>query len=163
MRASLGMLVSLGALRSVRVMSPFAHALPSSAPAAKVYVAATMPLLTVHVPHFLRQWAAQVTTTLSHTLGNDPHDGSDAGALASACAGPTLPAMPVSEGPETWDGLLLAAPKKKVSHSRKAMRSANKGLKDRISTYKPYRHATDPARPSALPRLCAPQATTPYL
>ncbi|PWN45210.1 hypothetical protein IE81DRAFT_320391 [Ceraceosorus guamensis] len=30
-----------------------------------------------------------------------------------------------------WDGLLKAVPKKKVSHSRKAMRSANKGLKDR--------------------------------
>lgn len=34
-----------------------------------------------------------------------------------------------------WDGLLLAAPKKKVSHSRKAMRAANKGLKDRVSAY----------------------------
>lgn len=30
-----------------------------------------------------------------------------------------------------WDGLLRAVPKKKVSHSRKSMRSANKGLKDR--------------------------------
>lgn len=29
---------------------------------------------------------------------------------------------------------LLAVPKKKVSHSRKAMRSANKGLKDKKST-----------------------------
>ncbi|KZO98370.1 hypothetical protein CALVIDRAFT_41656 [Calocera viscosa TUFC12733] len=28
---------------------------------------------------------------------------------------------------------LLAVPKKKVSHSRKAMRSANKGLKDKIN------------------------------
>ena len=35
--------------------------------------------------------------------------------------------------PLAWDGLLLAAPKKKVSHSRKAMRRANKGLKDRVS------------------------------
>lgn len=31
-----------------------------------------------------------------------------------------------------WDGFLHAAPKKKTSHSRKAMRSANKGLKDRV-------------------------------
>ena len=30
-----------------------------------------------------------------------------------------------------WDGLLRAVPKKKVSHSRKSMRAANKGLKDR--------------------------------
>ena len=32
---------------------------------------------------------------------------------------------------------LLAVPKKKVSHSRKAMRSANKGLKDKQSTLTP--------------------------
>jgi hypothetical protein len=31
-----------------------------------------------------------------------------------------------------WDGVLNAVPKSKVSHSRKAMRSANKGLKDRV-------------------------------
>lgn len=31
-----------------------------------------------------------------------------------------------------WDGYLNAVPKSKVSHSRKAMRSANKGLKDRV-------------------------------
>lgn len=30
---------------------------------------------------------------------------------------------------------LLAVPKKKVSHSRKAMRAANKGLKDKQSMY----------------------------
>ena len=32
---------------------------------------------------------------------------------------------------------LLAVPKSKVSHSRKAMRSANKGLKDKQSMYSP--------------------------
>ena len=163
MRTSLSMLVSMGALRSMRIVSPFAHTLSTTTPAAPVYVAAAMPLLTVHVPHFLRQWAAQITTTLSHTLGNSPHDGSDAGALAPAGAGLTLPAMPVSEVPEAWDGLLLAAPKKKVSHSRKAMRSANKGLKDRISTYTWHRHPTNPTRPRALPWLCTAQATAPYL
>lgn len=31
-----------------------------------------------------------------------------------------------------WDGVLNAVPKSKVSHSRKAMRHANKGLKDRV-------------------------------
>ena len=34
-----------------------------------------------------------------------------------------------------WNGLLWAVPKKKVSHSRKAMRSANKGLKDRVGEF----------------------------
>ncbi|KAI3623829.1 hypothetical protein CBS14141_003528 [Malassezia furfur] len=140
----------MGALRSMRIVSPFAHTLSTTTPAAPVYVAAAMPLLTVHVPHFLRQWAAQITTTLSHTLGNSPHDGSDAGALAPAGAGLTLPAMPVSEGPEAWDGLLLAAPKKKVSHSRKAMRSANKGLKDRINLV----HCPGCARPKLQHHIC---------
>lgn len=32
-----------------------------------------------------------------------------------------------------WDGILNAVPKKKVSHSRKSMRSANKGLKNKSS------------------------------
>jgi hypothetical protein len=31
-----------------------------------------------------------------------------------------------------WDGILNAVPKSKVSHSRKAMRHANKGHKDRV-------------------------------
>lgn len=35
---------------------------------------------------------------------------------------------------ELLPGWVLAVPKKKVSHSRKAMRSANKGLKDKQST-----------------------------
>ena len=35
---------------------------------------------------------------------------------------------------------LLAVPKSKVSHSRKAMRSANKGLKDKQSTYPTISH-----------------------
>ena len=41
----------------------------------------------------------------------------------------------IKDVPLLWDGLLFAAPKKKVSHSRKAMRAANKGLKDRVGTY----------------------------
>lgn len=36
------------------------------------------------------------------------------------------------EDPLQWDGILNAVPKKKVSHSRKRMRAANKGLKDRV-------------------------------
>lgn len=36
---------------------------------------------------------------------------------------------------ELFPPFLLAVPKKKVSHSRKSMRSANKGLKDKKSMY----------------------------
>lgn len=49
-------------------------------------------------------------------------------------------AMPVLAIPtfqsllELFPPFLLAVPKKKVSHSRKAMRAANKGLKDKTST-----------------------------
>ncbi|KAG8892111.1 hypothetical protein FRB99_002945, partial [Tulasnella sp. 403] len=45
---------------------------------------------------------------------------------------PTLSAIPAIQS--LWDlfpPFLLAVPKKKVSHSRKNMRSANKGLKDK--------------------------------
>lgn len=54
---------------------------------------------------------------------------------------PALAGMPVglaedgqgeSEDVLAWDGVLNAVPKSKVSHSRKAMRAANKGLKDRV-------------------------------
>ena len=60
-----------------------------------------------------------------------------------AIAAALLPTFLASQRPFNW-GLqslldllppfLLAVPKKKVSHSRKAMRSANKGLKDKRST-----------------------------
>lgn len=41
---------------------------------------------------------------------------------------PSLPSLL-----ELFPSWLLAVPKKKTSHSRKAMRSANKGLKDKQS------------------------------
>lgn len=46
--------------------------------------------------------------------------------------GLSLSAAAEEDDPMRWDGLLNAVPKKKVSHSRKSMRSANKGLKDRV-------------------------------
>jgi hypothetical protein len=72
-------------------------------------------------------------------------------ALRSAWATPAitaalLPTFLASQQPFNWamptlqslldllPPFLLAVPKKKVSHSRKAMRSANKGLKDKKST-----------------------------
>lgn len=70
--------------------------------------------------------------TLWHQFfhGRDPSNG---WALAQVGALP-MPAPAESTSSLLWDGLLLAAPKKKVSHSRKAMRAANKGLKDRVGT-----------------------------
>ena len=64
--------------------------------------------------------------------------------------------------PLDWDGLLRAAPKKKVSHSRKAMRAANKGLKDRVGMYlvKPWLliadivHCEACSRPKLQHHLC---------
>ena len=43
---------------------------------------------------------------------------------------------------ELFPPFLLAVPKKKVSHSRKSMRSAHKGLKNKTSSYRPvfYQH-----------------------
>lgn len=46
-------------------------------------------------------------------------------------------ASPSSLLEQLWDGILRAVPKSKVSHSRKAMRSANKGLKDRTGEFLP--------------------------
>ena len=44
-------------------------------------------------------------------------------------------ASPLDSLLELFPPFLLAVPKKKTSHSRKAMRSANKGLKDKRSAY----------------------------
>jgi len=60
---------------------------------------------------------------------------------ASVSHQPALAGMPTEMMEESreeisdaleWDGVLNAVPKSKVSHSRKAMRAANKGLKDRV-------------------------------
>ncbi|PWN48090.1 hypothetical protein IE53DRAFT_297141, partial [Violaceomyces palustris] len=49
-----------------------------------------------------------------------------------------------------WNGLLRAVPKKKVSHSRKSMRSANKGLKDRTDLV----HCQGCGKPKLQHHLC---------
>ncbi|KDN52478.1 hypothetical protein K437DRAFT_220624, partial [Tilletiaria anomala UBC 951] len=46
--------------------------------------------------------------------------------------------------------LLNAVPKKKVSHSRKAMRAANKGLKDRVDLV----HCQGCGRPKLAHHIC---------
>lgn len=58
-------------------------------------------------------------------------------ASPSAFSWPTSLALPSLLAPllELFPSIVLAVPKKKVSHSRKSMRSANKGLKDKTSTY----------------------------
>ncbi|CDS01603.1 related to MRPL32-mitochondrial ribosomal protein of the large subunit [Sporisorium scitamineum] len=50
-----------------------------------------------------------------------------------------------------WDGILLAVPKKKVSHSRKSMRAANKGLKDRVDLV----HCSGCGKPKLQHHICA--------
>ncbi|SHO78993.1 Similar to S.cerevisiae protein MRPL32 (Mitochondrial ribosomal protein of the large subunit) [Malassezia sympodialis ATCC 42132] len=78
--------------------------------------------------------------------GSGPSDGL---ALAQVDALP-LPTPAPSAPVWQWDGLLLAAPKKKVSHSRKAMRAANKGLKDRVDLV----HCPGCHRPKPQHHLC---------
>lgn len=79
--------------------------------------------------NFFSYWCALWTNFLG---------GPGSGLPAIAAAG--APVIEAAEhesdvSPLEWDGLLRAAPKKKVSHSRKAMRAANKGLKDRVGMY----------------------------
>jgi len=58
---------------------------------------------------------------------------------------------------ELFPSILLAVPKKKVSHSRKSMRSANKGLKNKTSASTSYLHRVpgraDVVKISAIVRL----------
>ncbi|KAG7450479.1 uncharacterized protein BT62DRAFT_1001296 [Guyanagaster necrorhizus] len=62
-----------------------------------------------------------------------------------------LPAFLTTPHPFTWripsllelfPSIVLAVPKKKTSHSRKAMRAANKGLKDKHSALSELFHAS---------------------
>lgn len=53
-------------------------------------------------------------------------------------------------GSALWNGILLAAPKSKTSHSRKRMRSANKGLKDRTDMV----HCSACGKPKLFHHIC---------
>lgn len=81
--------------------------------------------------------------------------------LALAQSGAWPMPTPAESTPATlWDGLLLAAPKKKVSHSRKAMRAANKGLKDRVGMYSCYSPEADLCQIWFIaPVACAPNSS----
>ncbi|SOV05602.1 related to MRPL32 - mitochondrial ribosomal protein of the large subunit [Ustilago sp. UG-2017a] len=76
--------------------------------------------------------------------------------LALATASPTSSPSPSSSSSGwglglLWDGILLAVPKKKVSHSRKSMRAANKGLKDRVDLV----HCSACGKPKIQHHICA--------
>ena len=100
-----------------------------------------------------------------YALCSDFFGGPSSGMPAIAAAG--APVFEAAEhesaaSPLDWDGLFRAAPKKKVSHSRKAMRAANKGLKDRVGMYlvKPWLliadivHCEACSRPKLQHHLC---------
>lgn len=106
----------------------------SRLPRAQVAVT-SFPYMSVQLTPGLVQWASQVSSTWARALEGISAEKSEENALSLVGLGPSAPTMPESEDSGLWDGILLAAPKKKVSHSRKAMRAANKGLKDRVSTY----------------------------
>ncbi|PWY98517.1 hypothetical protein BCV70DRAFT_201827 [Testicularia cyperi] len=73
-----------------------------------------------------------------------------AGIAAPAAESPS--SSPWSDlGAALWDGLLRAVPKKKVSHSRKSMRAANKGLKDRTDLV----HCSACGKPKLHHHICA--------
>ncbi|KIS67774.1 mitochondrial 54S ribosomal protein bL32m [Mycosarcoma maydis] len=70
-------------------------------------------------------------------------------AVSSSTASPSTWASDV--GTLLWDGILRAVPKKKVSHSRKSMRAANKGLKDRTDLV----HCSSCGKPKLHHHICA--------
>ncbi|SJX64516.1 related to MRPL32-mitochondrial ribosomal protein of the large subunit [Sporisorium reilianum f. sp. reilianum] len=77
-------------------------------------------------------------------------------ALATAVAAPLPTTSTATEASgwslgSLWDGILLAVPKKKVSHSRKSMRAANKGLKDRVDLV----HCSACGKPKLHHHICA--------
>lgn len=87
-------------------------------------------------------------------------DSSDQPPLALALATPHQPSEASTSswtekaaelGSALWNGILLAAPKSKVSHSRKRMRSANKGLKDRTD----FVHCSACGKPKLFHHICA--------
>ena len=86
---------------------------------------------------------AAAASALAHWLGGP------GSAAPLALAGAPL-AAPAPAPATVWDGILLAAPKKKVSHSRKAMRAANKGLRDRTNLV----HCPGCGRPKLQHHLC---------
>lgn len=137
--------------RLLRFFSP-THSMRTSIIAARVGAAVRMASASLRMP--LTVYVAPLEAIVGHIARWFGGGGSHMPLLAGAGAGPAP--MPAPAPATVWDGILLAAPKKKVSHSRKAMRMANKGLKDRTSM--------SPAnRPCPLPGLRAAQAPAPPL
>ncbi|KOS13889.1 membrane protein [Malassezia pachydermatis] len=117
----------------------------------------TLPTYTQHltpvagssVASVLGAYASTWQSLLGRLLGQDAMSQGFALSPAGVRAAFSDAAIPEPSSLE-WDGLLLAAPKKKVSHSRKAMRAANKGLKDRVNLV----HCPGCGRPKLQHHLC---------
>lgn len=69
---------------------------------------------------------------------------------ATEAASPSWSEKAAELGSALWNGILLAAPKSRVSHSRKRMRSANKGLKDRVD----FVHCSACGKPKLFHHIC---------
>ncbi|KAE8214564.1 hypothetical protein CF327_g2049 [Tilletia walkeri] len=77
------------------------------------------------------QWSASAPSASSGTTHGLALEWSGAAAPASSSSSSSSSSLS-SLLRDLLDPILRAVPKKKVSHSRKSMRSANKGLKDRV-------------------------------
>lgn len=89
-------------------------------------------------------------TWLNRLIPSSVEDTLHIPALAGAQSEPLTPAS-VSDEVLEWDGMLHAVPKSKISHSRKAMRHANKGLKDRVD----FVHCPACGKPKLAHHICA--------
>lgn len=91
---------------------------------------------------------------LSRLLPSVVHDECSIPALANIPNEPYASSTSTSESNQDgieWDGILHAVPKSKISHSRKAMRHANKGLKDRVD----FVHCPACGKPKLAHHICA--------
>ncbi|SPO27829.1 related to MRPL32 - mitochondrial ribosomal protein of the large subunit [Ustilago trichophora] len=93
--------------------------------------------------------SSSTSSSITPALALSPSTAAAAAAGASESSTTTCPTLGETLA-GWWDGLLKAVPKKKVSHSRKSMRAANKGLKDRVDLV----HCSGCGKPKAQHHLC---------
>ncbi|SPO28980.1 related to MRPL32 - mitochondrial ribosomal protein of the large subunit [Ustilago trichophora] len=99
-----------------------------------------LPAILTSPSSFSTPSSSSTSSSLTPAFAISPSSASDPSSCPSL--GETLAGL--------WDGLLRAVPKKKVSHSRKSMRAANKGLKDRVDLV----HCSGCGKPKAQHHLC---------